>query len=338
MQLGPLILDLQSTRLRPEEKDLLLSPYTGGVIFFARNFECKSQLMDLIGEVRQLRGDLLLAVDQEGGRVQRFKEGFTRLPPMQAFYTLYQKVPERALALAENTGWLMAAELLATGLDFSFAPVLDVDNNRCAVIADRAFAPEPDAVIDLAGAFIRGLHAAGMAATGKHFPGHGSVSGDSHLVRPVDDRSWKEIEATDLRPFKMLSTQLQAVMPAHITFPAVDSQPVGFSSVWLREVLRQELGFEGVIFSDDLSMKGASGAGGYAKRAEKALTAGCDMVLACNNQAGALEILRWLERENFPASTRLSSMAGSTRWNWDSLGRQSRWQETVEQLATMGSC
>lgn len=338
MQLGPLMLDLQSTRLQPEETDLLLSPHVGGVIFFARNFECKSQLMDLIGEIRQVRGNLLLAVDQEGGRVQRFKEGFTRLPPMQAFYRLFQQTPVQALALAENTGWLMAVELLASGLDFSFAPVLDIDDNHCSVIANRAFAPEPGAVIELAGAFIRGMHEAGMAATGKHFPGHGNVSGDSHLIRPVDERSWREIEATDLQPFKALSKQLQAVMPAHIEFPAIDSQTVGFSSVWLQKILRQKLGFDGVIFSDDLSMEGASGAGGYAKRAEKALAAGCDMVLACNNRAGALEILSWLEQESFQASKRLYSMAASKNWCWETLDQQPRRQETVTQLAALDGC
>ncbi len=330
--LGPLLLDLAGTGLQPEEAELITSPQVGGIILFARNFESRPQLLDLVADIRALRPNLLLAVDQEGGRVQRFKAGFTRLPPMQFFYRDYCQQPNETLAFVEDVGWLMAAEILASGLDFSFAPVLDLDSDRCAVIADRAFADDADAVIALAGAFMRGMHGAGMATTGKHFPGHGSVEGDSHKVRPVDTRSREQIQRRDMRPFVELCPYLDAIMPAHICFPKVDAQPVGFSRVWLQQVLRRQLGFEGVIFSDDLSMEGASGAGGYRERAEAALTAGCDMVLACNNRQGALAILEWLNSVNSPSNPRLSTMARRRLWRWDELQENTRWRHTVARL------
>ena len=331
--LGPLMLDLAGTRLQAKERELIRSPEVGGIIFFARNFESRSQLLELVSDIRQVREDLLLAVDQEGGRVQRFKAGYTRLPAMQSFYPGFCRVPEATLSLVEDVGWLMAVELLASGLDFSFAPVLDMDTDRCAVIADRAFAEDAESVAALAGAFMRGMHDAGMATTGKHFPGHGSVSGDSHKVLPVDNRSLAEIEASDMRPFAALGSQLDAVMPAHIRFPMVDSlHTVGFSPVWLQQVLRIQLGFDGVIFSDDLSMEGASAAGGYAERASAALRAGCDMVLACNNREGAETIITWLASQAHTPSRRLESMRARQQWCWDEVEASSRWQDTVSRL------
>ena len=305
---GSLMLDIEGTRLQPGDRELLLDPQVGGLIFFARNFTDRDQIAALAAAVRELRPGLLLAVDQEGGRVQRFKAGFTRLPPMQVFDRLYVEGPAAALALAQDTGWLMAAELIDCGLDFSFAPVLDADSDRCGAIADRAFSADVERVTALAGAFITGMHEAGMAVTGKHFPGHGAVVADSHLEMPVDERSWEVLAAADLLPFARLVGRLDAMMPAHILFPAVDRRTVGFSPVWLQQRLRQELGFDGVIFSDDLSMEGAGVAGGYAQRAEAALRAGCDMVLACNNRDGALQVLAHLHALDWPIPARVATM------------------------------
>lgn len=333
MRLGPLMLDLEAAQLQSDEVELVKSPHVGGVILFSRNFESIPQLLGLIREIRDYRPELLLAVDQEGGRVQRFKEGFTRLPPMQTFYQGYCQFPEDTLLFVEDCGWLMAAELLACELDFSFAPVLDLDAEHCKVIADRAFADDPVAVSALAGAFIRGMHDAGMAATGKHFPGHGSVSGDSHMLLPIDTRSMEEIQVRDMQPFSNLSDELDGIMPAHIQFLKIDQQPVGFSRIWLQEMLRKKLNFKGVIFSDDLSMEGATGAGSYAERASLALSAGCDMVLACNNRIGALDILQWLEKTDYEPSPRLSTMSRRKQWCWDAVRQSRRWQRTAEQLA-----
>lgn len=330
---GPLMLDLEGLRLSAEERQLLADPLVGGVIFFARNYESQQQLTRLVSEIRSIRPKLLLAVDQEGGRVQRFREGFTRLPPMQRFLKHYRDDPARALALVTEAGWLMAAEILAMDIDFSFAPVLDVDDDHCSVIADRAFSDRPQEVSLLAGAFVAGMHEAGMAATGKHFPGHGAVTGDSHLVLPVDDRAWEAIAARDWLPFKSLSGELDAVMPAHIVFKQLDSQPVGFSKFWLQDKLRGELGFQGVIFSDDLSMEGATVGGDYGSRAELALSAGCDMVLVCNNRLGALAVLERLRALAPSISPRLARMAMRRRWDWQTLEGLERWQSARSRLA-----
>lgn len=307
---GSLMLDIAGTELAPEDRSLLLEPQLAGVIFFARNFASRRQITALCAEIRALNPALLLAVDQEGGRVQRFKQGFTRLPPMQRFDGLYRRDRPAALALARDSGWLMAAELLDCGLDLSFAPVLDLDSDCCPAIGDRAFSADGERVVALAGAFIDGMHEAGMAATGKHFPGHGRVDTDSHRVLPVDARDWQQLLQADALPFARLAPQLDAVMPAHILFPAVDDRPVGFSAAWLQQRLRAELGFDGLIFSDDLSMAGAAAAGGYAQRAEAALRAGCDVVLACNNRAGALEVLEHLQRLDWPPPSRLPAVRG----------------------------
>lgn len=329
------MLDLGGLQLSSEERELLAEPLVGGIIIFARNYSSPDQLHALVAEIRSIRPELLLAVDQEGGRVQRFKSGFTALPSMQSFLSRYREKPQETLELVRDAGWLMAAEVLSAGLDFSFAPVLDVDDVRCEVIADRSFSPDPLEVVDLAGAFIDGMHEAGMSCTGKHFPGHGGVSGDSHLLLPVDDRSWPEIERRDWMPFARLAPRLDAVMPAHIVFSRMDSQPVGFSSFWLQQKLRGDLGFNGVIFSDDLSMEGAAGAGNYGDRAELALAAGCDMVLVCNNRAGALEVLQRLKHRGQASSERLSSMRRRREWSMDELQKVERWQNTRDALSAL---
>ena len=316
---GPLMLDLEGTALSAEDKNLLRHPMVGGVIYFARNVESPEQLQALSREIAAIRPELLIAVDQEGGRVQRFREGFTPLPAMQRLGDHFAADPGEGAALLRDCGWLMAAEVLAVGVDFSFAPVLDLDRDHCAVIANRAFSDDPQVAAAAARHFIGGMHEAGMAATGKHFPGHGGVLGDSHLETPFDRRDLAALEARDLVPFRLLAGLLDGVMPAHIVFPAVDDQCVGFSARWLRDILRGSLGFDGVIFSDDLSMKGADHAGSYARKAELALAAGCDMVLVCNDRPGALAVIECLERLNPHPSPRLSSMKARRPWDWRAL-------------------
>jgi beta-N-acetylhexosaminidase len=275
----------------------------------SRNYDNPDQLKSLMTSIRALRADLLVAVDQEGGRVQRFREGFTRLPPMAALGRRWLQNPHHAIACAHELGWLMATELRRFDIDISFAPVLDLDWGQSSVIGDRAFGADPEVVIQLAGGVMAGMHEAGMAATGKHFPGHGWVQADSHLELPIDERSMAEIEEQDLRPFDALIRRgLDGVMPAHVVYSQVCSAPAGFSSYWLQQVLRQRLHFDGVIFSDDLSMEGASQAGSYAERCDRALAAGCDMVLVCNHPDGAGQVLEHLQAGSVAASHRLARM------------------------------
>jgi len=288
---GSLMLDIAGTWLTAEDRQILRQPEVGGLILFARNIEEPRQVRELSAAIRAVRPDLLLAVDQEGGRVQRLRQGFVRLPAMRAIADNVN-----AEVLAEHCGWIMASEVLAVGLDLSFAPVLDLDHQRSAVVGSRAFESDALRASGLAAAFIRGMNAAGMAATGKHFPGHGWAEADSHVAIPLDERSLEQIRAVDLLPFARLSRQLAAVMPAHVIYPQVDSQPAGFSRRWLQDILRGELGFTGVIFSDDLSMAGAHVVGDAACRIEAALSAGCDMGLVCNDRAAAELALSALQR------------------------------------------
>jgi beta-N-acetylhexosaminidase len=297
MTLGPVMLDVAGLRVTPEEKDILRHPSVGGVILFARNFQSPRQLVALTAEIRALRRpELLIAVDHEGGRVQRFQEGFTRIPAMRLLGESWENDPARAKALAEAVGYVIATELRTHGVDFSFAPVLDVDFGSSSVIGDRAFSDEPTVIAALAGAFVAGSTAGGAASVGKHFPGHGHVKADSHVDVPVDERGLGEIDAADLLPYRgLIKDGLGGIMPAHVIYPAVDKRPAGFSAVWLKEVLRSRLGFDGMIFSDDLSMEGASVAGGVVQRAEAALGAGCDMILVCNAPQAAAEVLEKLK-------------------------------------------
>lgn len=290
---GPLILDLQGLSLTAEERDILQHPLVGGIILFARNFDTRQQLSELCRVVRSARKTpLWITVDHEGGRVQRFKQGFTLLPPMGELGQLYEKDQLKALQLAESLGSVIAKELLSVGIDMSFTPVLDLNKGLNTVIGDRAFHHDPRVVIALAKALMLGLQAAGMMACGKHFPGHGSVTVDSHHGLPVDTRDFVEIAAEDLQPFAaLIQAGMKAMMPAHIVFPAVDNNPVGFSRIWLKNILRKTLKFSGKIFSDDLTMQGAEFAGDYPSRAVAALQAGCDNMLVCNNRSGVITIL-----------------------------------------------
>jgi beta-N-acetylhexosaminidase len=297
LPLGPVMLDVAGTRLEPEDIDRLLHPLTGGVILFARNYESGPQVAALCAAIRALREpQLLIAVDHEGGRVQRFRKDFTPIPPMRLLGRLWERDPDYASRAARQAGLLIALELGACGVDFSFTPVLDLDFGSSTVIGDRAFHRDPDIVTRLAGALIDGLQAGGMASVGKHFPGHGFVTADSHVAVPVDERALSELEQEDLVPFARLASRLSGIMPAHVIYPAVDPAPAGFSVAWLQNVLRDKLGFRGVIFSDDLTMEGASVAGSIGERAEAALAAGCDMVLVCNQPAQAQRLLEALER------------------------------------------
>lgn len=327
------MLDLLGTELSSAEAELLRSPQVGGVILFARNFTDPEQLQSLVSAVRAVRHDLILAVDQEGGRVQRFKTGFTRLPPVRVLGRLYDDDPAHAMTQAQEWGWLMAAEMRAYDIDLSFAPVLDLDFARSQVIGNRAFHSDAAVVSALAGAYISGMAQAGMAATGKHFPGHGWVVADSHTEIPVDDRAPEELLAADLMPFKVLASQLKGIMPAHVIYPHFDAQPAGFSRFWLQTVLREQLGFHGAIFSDDLAMEGASVVGGFIERAQAALTAGCDMILVCNQRNAALDVLNWLERQPLPANPRVSALRGSPAPTMTALQDSERWQTAHQTMA-----
>jgi beta-N-acetylhexosaminidase len=318
------MIDLDGLSLTSHERDLLRNPGVGGVIFFARNAVSRTQFVDLVAEVRALRPELLLAVDQEGGRVQRLREGYSALPAMQRLGEAVARDQVRGEWLCRETGWLLASEVLASGLDFSFAPVLDLDRDYCAVIAERALHASPDIAITALRALIAGMHEAGMAVTGKHFPGHGGVRGDSHLETPRDGRSLAMLRAHDLRPFAELAGELDAVMPAHIVYTEIDHLPAGFSPFWIQGLLRGELGFGGVVFSDDLAMKGADVIGGYPEKAHAALAAGCDMLLVCNDRAGAIAVLAALESWGTAASPRLARMRARHRLAWAALERDER--------------
>lgn len=295
---GPVMVDVEGLTLTEQEKQRLQHPLVGGVILFARNFENREQLQRLCAEVRQLRQPaLLIAVDHEGGRVQRFKsDGFTHLPAMRELGQIWESDPSLAVKLANAIGYILATELRACGVDLSFTPVLDLDYECSAVIGNRAFHSKPQTVARLAEALAHGLQQAGMAACGKHFPGHGAVEADSHHEIPVDNRDLETILDNDAAPYGWLGgTVIQSVMPAHVIYPQVDDKPAGFSSYWIQRILRQALAYNGMVFSDDLTMEGATVAGDILARAQAALAAGCDMVLVCNRPDLADELLARLQ-------------------------------------------
>jgi len=303
LPLGPAVIDPAGTVLTEDDVRRLRHPAVGGVILFARNFESPAQLQALTQDIRALREpQLLIGVDHEGGRVQRFKEGFTALPPMRALGQLWDRDRDAGRAAAHAAGYVIGAELAAHGLDFSFTPVLDLDYGASSVIGDRALHYDPLAVGALAAALVGGLGQGGMGAVGKHFPGHGYATADSHVAVPTDDRPLAEILRKDLVPYgPAIEAGLAGIMPAHVIYPRVDAEPAGYSRVWLQDILRRKLGFGGLVFSDDLSMEGASTAGGVAERAHAALDAGCDMVLLCNDPEGQDRLLHSLG-EGAPAS------------------------------------
>ena len=357
---APVIIDVAGTSLTDTDRERLAHPLVGGMILFGRNWQDREQLAELCAEVKAVRGDLLIAVDHEGGRVQRFRTGgFTHLPPMRAFGELWMRDGKggegsgamRAIEAATAAGYVLAAELRACGVDLSFTPVLDLDWGESTVIGDRAFHRDARIVAVLARALMHGLLQAGMANCGKHFPGHGFVKADSHLEIPVDKRSLKAILADDALPYPWLATVLTSVMPAHVIYPKVDARPAGFSSRWLNDILRDQLGFTGAIFSDDLSMAGARQIEGrevgYAEAAVAALGAGCDMVLLCNesvNSEGGRSIdafLGDLERsreagEWVPSEAseqrRLALLPAMPPPSWDALMTEARYMGALRKL------
>ncbi len=355
---APVILDIAGTRLTAADRQRLGHPLTGGIILFARNWESRAQLSALCAEIKHLRADLLICVDHEGGRVQRFRtDGFTHLPPMRALGELWMKDGKggpgsgamRATNAASAAGYVLAAELRACGVDLSFTPVLDLDHGESTVIGDRAFASDPRVVSLLAKSLMHGLLRAGMANCGKHFPGHGFVRADSHTDIPVDRRSLKAILAEDAAPYGWLNTTLDSVMPAHVIYPKVDARPAGFSGRWLNDILRHQLGFGGVIFSDDLSMAGARQIDGrevtYTEAALAALEAGCDLVLLCNQSldgGAAVDALldglaeaqlkaRWQPRET-SEMRRLALLPHSPAMPWDDLMCSPEYIHALERL------
>lgn len=331
-----LLIDLVGKELTVEEQELLEHPLVSGLILFTRNFHDREQIRALIQSVRQrIKKPLLITVDQEGGRVQRFREGFTTLPAMQSFQTLLPT--EQQTRFAKEAGWLMAAEMFALDIDLSFAPVLDL-GHQCKAIGDRSFGQNPTHILPLAEAFIDGMREIGMATTGKHFPGHGHVVADSHLETPFDDRSKETIFNHDIQPFKQLITKgkLSAIMPAHVIYTQCDSQPASGSAYWLKDVLRQQLNFNGVIFSDDLGMKGAGFMGDYVERSEKALNAGCDLLLLCNEPAGVVQVLDNLKYQPTQAQQdRHYSLMKRKSVSWRELEQSVRWQQAHQSLAKL---
>ncbi|WP_416308614.1 beta-N-acetylhexosaminidase [Neptunicella sp. SCSIO 80796] len=332
--MGPLMLDVSACEINADEKEILDHPLVGGVILFSRNYHDQAQLTELVRQIREYsRNQVLIAVDQEGGQVQRFKQGFSPIPAMGRIYNKASSDMELACPNAEMLGWLMAAEILAFDIDISFAPVLDIWGVS-DVIGDRSFHPKEGIIIELASRFIRGMHQAGMKSCGKHFPGHGNVKEDSHVTTPVDKRSAEQIMTSDMRIFAEIHQQglLDAVMPAHVVYPAVDKLPAGYSSKWIREILRKKLDFDGVVFSDDLSMQGATSVGNFAQRAKAAMQAGCDMVLVCNDRAGAIQVLDGLPID-YQASDRLKTMQKGPSPDMGQLQLSPRWQQAQQLIA-----
>ncbi len=330
MTLGPLMIDLEGLTLTEKEQQLLKHPLIGGVILFTRNYTSPQQLSLLTQQIRQIRQpSLLISVDHEGGRVQRFREHFTTLPAMAKLGQYYDCAPHQALQWSEQIGWLLATELRAVGVDFSFTPVLDVNIGISEVIGDRAFHSDQQVVAVLAQALVKGLKKAGMGSVGKHFPGHGAVSADSHHEIPVDCRPLKHIQA-DLYPFQhLIKIGLTAIMPAHVIYSQVDNQPAGFSRYWMQNVLRQHLHFQGVIFSDDLNMEGASVISDMPARVNSALQAGCDMVLICNNRPAVLQVMEQCNHLSLaPVSqARLIRLRGKGGMQWHELAKNYRWRQ-----------
>jgi beta-N-acetylhexosaminidase len=333
--MGPVMIDVEGLELTPQDRERLLHPLVGGVILFARNYASPNQLLNLTSTIRALKSpQLLIAVDHEGGRVQRFREGFTLIPPMRAFGQLWERDSAQAKELIKQTGYLIGAELIAHGVDVTFAPVLDLDYGESSVIGDRALHRDPVIVTALARELIAGFAAAGMGWVGKHFPGHGFVRADSHHEVPIDPRTFLEIERDDLVPFRELArTNMGGVMPAHVIYPEVDTLPAGFSPRWLKDILRTQLQFKGVIFSDDLSMEAASTGGGVVERATAALNAGCDLVLLCNDSPRADILLSGLAvRPDYDSIARIESIRAPSELSATSLKDDKRYWGCVNAL------
>ena len=330
---GRLMISIDGMTLSSSDKDLIRNRHVGGIILFTRNFHSQPQIEELCSEIKNIKNNIIIAVDQEGGRVQRFNGEYTQLPSMQVLGDYC--ISNNDYSFAADVGWLMSLELIASGVDISFAPVLDVDRNTSSIIGNRSFSNKPQNVVDIASHFIQGMSEAGMKATGKHFPGHGGIKEDSHIAEPIDIRSHNELMDTDLKPFIELKDKLSAVMTAHITYPDIDNVCVSFSKIWLKNVLQNNIGFNGVIFSDDLTMKGA-GNTSMDEKAIKALNAGCDMVLVCNDYKGANSVINRFEKEDIDLNSRIGMMQKTKTCNWDDLADNPRVIETKQIIKTLG--
>lgn len=332
------MIDLEGTVLQPIERELLQHPLVGSVILFARNYADPEQLQQLVADIHAVRSPaLIVGVDHEGGRVQRFREGFSRLPPARRIGHEYDASPRSGLALARELGWLMAAELREAGVDLSFAPCVDLDYGVSEVIGDRAFHADAAVVGELAVAYMHGMRAAGMVATAKHFPGHGAVVADSHHALPIDRRSLVDLEP-DVRPYRLLiDNGLAGVMVAHVLYPQIDEVPASASRRWIRGYLRNELRFQGVVFADDLSMAGAAAVGGIIERAERALEAGCDVLPVCNHRDSVIALLEgWKPADDAAAALRRVRLRGKGAVSSGKLRESPEWnaaQRALERCA-----
>jgi beta-N-acetylhexosaminidase len=330
--LGRLMLDLDSHSLTDEEKHILQNPQVGGVILFSRNIFSSNQVISLCREIKDINPRLLIAVDQEGGRIQRLAEGYTSLPSMQRLGQYVSQNRKAGIELANHLGWLMASEVIASGLDISFAPVLDLDHETSSIIGDRSLGEIPDEVIAIASAYIAGMNEAGMQAIGKHFPGHGGIQADTHLSYSEDHRSLAELEQHDLLPFSLLQNKLGGIMTAHVSFPEIDSDIPTFSKFWLQEILRQKIEFTGVIFSDDLTMKGTDFLGDIVIKTRQALQSGCTMVLICNDRTGANQALDFMLKNNISQSARLPLLKASKTVSWEDLASDPRRHHILDEI------
>lgn len=333
---GPIMLDVAGLVLDQSDREILKHPAIGGVILFSRNYASIDQVRALTGEIKSIRSDILISVDHEGGRVQRFRQEFTQIPPMRLLGDIYDHSPEQSCQLACDIGWLIAVELQSVGIDFSFTPVLDLDTGFSEVIGDRAFHHSAEIVTELATALISGLREGGCAAVGKHFPGHGGVSADSHTEIPIDQRDLDQL-SKDILPFeKLIESGLDSIMPAHVIYEKNDSSPAGFSRYWLQEQLRTRLNFNGAIISDDLSMKGASAAGNIVDRVKLALEMGCDMLLICNDRAAVEQVLAQVNFTNkTEVQQRLAKMRARTLENQQMLKQSARYLRVIESIKTI---
>ena len=338
MSLGPVMVGIAGSELDRVEREVLRHPCVGGVILFSRNYRCRKQLRALCDDIHALRRPpLLIAVDHEGGRVQRFRDGFSTLPAAAQYGMLHDRNPGLACRVARAGGWVMAVELRAAGVDFSFAPVLDLGRGVSTVIGDRAFHHAPDVVATLARAFLTGMRDAEVGGVGKHFPGHGGVSADSHHALPVDHRSYEDLRLSDLVPFERLAaSDLAGIMPAHVVFECLDARPAGFSRRWIGDVLRGELGFRGIVFSDDLDMAAAAAGGDHVDRARAALEAGCDMVLVCNDWPAAIAVVEGLKTGPDPVRiARMARLHGRGARSFEQLASDAAYRSAVADLSPL---
>ena len=329
------MIDLHGPTIRKDEENILVNKHIGGVILFARNIISRNQVQDLCKEIVNLNPKILIAVDQEGGKVQRLKNGYTNLPSMQELAYLAREKNNKNFSFATDVGWLMAAEVIASGIDISFAPVLDIDSSRSSIIGSRSLGDNPENVIPIARAFIKGMNQAGMKAVGKHFPGHGGIYSDSHKTFSEDLRSLSEIKNHDLLPFDDLKYELGGMMTAHIAYSNIDKDIATFSKFWLQDILRNKLGFSGTIFSDDLSMKGSDYVGSIEAKVDKALESGCDMVLVCNDRPAALKAINFLEKEKISQSHKVTKLKVSKSISWLDLEKDARRRDIVDKLNTI---